>query len=430
MLQSQTNTIQSHSKILKYFEFVFSLLSLLHISQAIVPLLLTKGTNEGDGINVTSFDLSINAKLSVLIYIVAFILLALRWRRTFAVFSQNILLLILLGVVSFSYFWSINPDQTLRFSIYAIGTTGFGLYIATRYSLSEQLKLLTWTYGSLLILSILFAVAIPKYGIMSGVHEGALRGVFTHKNQFGAFMAPGGVVFLLNALRGGRYSWIYWGLLALNCGAMIMSQSATAVGTFAIMLLLCLIYRIFRWRYEVMVFAILGVTIIGFAGLIWFAGYIGSDSLLTSIGKDTTLSGRTYIWQYVWDQIQLHPWLGYGMTAFWNGYDGPSGYVQLAMRIAIIYSHNGFLDIWLSIGLIGLSVFVISFLSTTGRSLALLRKTNTPEGFWPLLFLTYILLSNLTEGTISNLNSSLWAIYAAISYSLIIAKKDEYAITE
>ena len=102
----------------------------------------------------------------------------------------------------------------------------------------------------------------------------------------------------------------------------------------------------------------------------------------------------------------------------------------MATRIAVIYAHNGFLDIWLSIGLVGLSIFIVSFLSTVVISLALLRKTNTPEEFWPLLFLTYILLSNLTEGTISSFNTSFWAIYAAISYSLIVAERNKYAIAK
>lgn len=420
---------KSQSNALNIFEFIFSILSLVHISNAILPLILTKGANEGDGLALSSFDLSINAKISLLIYAITLVLLAMRWRRLSVLFS-NKLLWILMGIICFSYFWSINPSQTLRFSIYALGTTSFGLYLATRYSLRQQMNLLAWTYGLLLILSLLLAVAVPKYGLMAGVHEGALRGVFTHKNQFGAFMAPGGVIFLLSAFQGGKYSWIYWLLLVLNCGAMVMSQSATALGTFGLMLILCLIYRILRWRYEVMVSAILAVTLIGFAVLIWIAGYVGSDSLLGFVGKDITLSGRTEIWRYVWDRIQLHPWFGYGLAAFWNGYDGPSGYIQLAMRIAVIYAHNGFLDIWLSIGLVGLSVFLMSFLSNTRQSLALLRQTNTPEGFWPLLFLSYILLSNLTEGTITTMNSSFWAIYVAISYSLVMAENNQYVIDE
>jgi O-antigen ligase len=421
---------KSNSKILRTFELIFSIASLIHISQAITPLILTKGANEGDGVDLSSFDLSFNAQLSVLIYLITFVLLTMRWKRVVAMISSNKLLWILMGIVSFSFFWSVNPEQTLRFSIYAIGTTGFGLYLATRYTLTEQMDLVGWTYGILLILSLLLAVAVPKYGLMAGVHDGALRGVFTHKNQFGAFMSLGGVVFFLNALRKQEYSWVNWILLAFCCGAMIMSLSTTAVGTFAFMLMLCLIYRIFRWRYEVMVSAVLAVTIVGVATIIFIAGYVGSDSLFSSVGKDTTLSGRTFIWQYVWDQIQLRPWLGYGLSAFWNGYEGPSGYVQLAMRIPVIYAHNGFLDIWLSIGLVGLIVFVVGFLLTTVQSLELLRKTNTPEGFWPLLFLTYVLLSNLTEGTISNMSNFFWAIYVAVSYSLILVKNNQYAINE
>lgn len=421
---------KGNSKILRIFELIFSIASLIHISQAITPLILTKGANEGDGVDLSSFDLSFNAQLSVLIYLITFVLLAMRWKRVLAMISSNKLLWILMGIVSFSFFWSVNPEQTLRFSIYAIGTTGFGLYLATRYTLREQMDLVGWTYGILLILSLLLAVAVPKYGLMAGVHDGALRGVFTHKNQFGAFMSLGGVVFFLNALRKQEYSWVNWILLAFCCGAMIMSLSTTAVGTFAFMLILCLIYRILRWRYEIMVAAVLAVTIVAVATVIFIAGYVGSDSLFSSVGKDTTLSGRTFIWQYVWDQIQLRPWLGYGLSAFWNGYEGPSGYVQLAMRIPVIYAHNGFLDIWLSIGLVGLSVFVVGFLLTTAQSLELLRKTNTPEGFWPLLFLTYVLLSNLTEGTISTMNNFFWAIYIAVSYSLIIAKSNQYVINE
>ncbi|MGL5939489.1 MAG: O-antigen ligase family protein [Waterburya sp.] len=421
---------KSNGKILSIFELIFSLTSLIHLSQAITPLILTKGANEGDGVDLSSFDLSFNAQLSVLIYIITFMLLIMRWKRVLALISSNLLLWILMGIISLSVFWSVSPEQTLRFSIYAIGTTAFGLYLATRYTLTEQMDLVGWTYGILLILSLLLAVAIPKYGLMAGVHDGALRGVFTHKNQFGAFMSLGGVVFFLNALRKQEYSWVNWILLAFCCGAMIMSLSTTAVGTFAFMLMLCLIYRILRWRYEIMVAAVLAVTIVAVATVIFIAGYVGSDSLFSSVGKDTTLSGRTFIWKYVWDQIQVRPWLGYGLSAFWNGFEGPSGYVQLAMRIPVIYAHNGFLDIWLSIGLVGLSVFVVGFLLTTTQSLELLRKTNTPEGFWPLLFLTYVLLSNLTEGTISTMNNFFWAIYVAVSYSLIIAKNKQYAINE
>ena len=81
---------KSRNDILKHFEFIFSIFSLIHVSQAIIPLFLTGGANEGDGVNIISLDLSINAKISVLVYLVTFILLAMRWRRSLAVLSSNI----------------------------------------------------------------------------------------------------------------------------------------------------------------------------------------------------------------------------------------------------------------------------------------------------------------------------------------------------
>ncbi|HEY9767789.1 MAG TPA: hypothetical protein V6C71_04675 [Coleofasciculaceae cyanobacterium] len=157
---------KSKSDIFKHFEFIFAIVSLLQLSQAIIPLFLTGGANEGNGIDVIGLDLSVHAKISILVYLVVFVLLAMRWKRSLAAFSSNILVLILLGIVCFSSFWTINPDQTIRFSIYAIATTGIGLYLATRYTLVEQMQLLTWTYGLLLVLSILFGVVIPEYGII------------------------------------------------------------------------------------------------------------------------------------------------------------------------------------------------------------------------------------------------------------------------
>ena len=415
---------KSQGNALRIFEFVFSIFSLVHLSNAIMPLILTKGADEGDGVNIMSFDLSLIAKISTLIYLITFILLILRWKKLLSALATNKFLLILMGIVCFSCFWSINPAQTFRFSFYAVGTTAFGLYLASRYSLSQQMDLLGWTYGSMLILSILVAVAMPQYGLMAAKHEGALRGVFTHKNMFGTIMAPSGVIFFLNALRGQKYSWIYWGLLTLSFAAMVMSQSTTSIAIVCVMLLLCFVYRIFRWRYEVLISAVLTIAFVSFALLIWILGYVGLDSLFGLVGKDATLTGRTDIWRYVWDQIEIRPWLGYGLAAFWNGFDGPSGYVQLAMRTEVIYAHNGFLDIWLSIGIVGLGTFVFNFVSNTLQSLSLLRMTNTPEGIWPLLFFTYIFLANLTEGIIGNFGSSIWVIYVALSYSLVMAKSN------
>lgn len=425
-----TALIQGKNKLLKAFELIFTICSLFHLSQAIIPLIISGGASEGDGITTSSLDYSIIAKISLLIYAISFALLILRWKKVLPVIIKNKYLLLLLIVVGLSPLWSVLPDQTFRYSIYAMGTTAFGLYVATRYTLKEQVTIFSWTYALIILFSIIFIVALPHYGIMGAIHAGAIRGIYTHKNQFGLVMVPGAVIFFLRALSGKGTSWLHWLFFVTSIALIVLSRSTTSLGNLLIMLTLCLVYRTFRWRYEVLISVILAATIIGVAGLLWFVNYGESDLLFVAIGKDATLTGRTEIWHYVWEQIQLRPWLGYGLAAFWNGLDGPSAYIELALTISVVYAHNGFLDLWLSIGFIGLSVFAIGFLSAVKNSLSLIRQTFTPEEFWPLLYLTYILLSNIAEGSIPTLDNFFWAVYAMTAFSVLAAKNDSYPVTQ
>ncbi|MGF1541075.1 MAG: O-antigen ligase family protein [Pleurocapsa sp.] len=417
-----TNT----NNLLRIFEKVFAVIALFHTSQALLPLVLSGGASEGDGVSPHDIDFSLAAKFSLLIYAIVLILLFLRWKRVFFIVAENKFIWMLMGVACFSYFWSVAPGDTFRFSIYALGTTAIGLYLATRFTLREQLDILSWSYALMVILSILFVIALPKYGLMGGVHEGALRGVFTHKNQFGAIIVPGVVIFLLKALRNERNSWIYWLFLGTTITLLVLARSTTALGTTAIMLLLYLIYRIFRWRYEIMVSVILAVVVAGLVGLLWFNAYVDSDSIFQAFGKDSTLSSRTLIWDLVWDKIQERPLFGYGLSAFWNDLNGPSSYIILAMGVTVAYAHNGFLDLCLALGFVGLSIFLAAYFSAVIKSLAWLRYSKTPEGLWPLLFLSYLLLSNMSEGTIHTMDNGFWAIFTAISYSLVIARNNKY----
>ncbi|AFZ37212.1 O-antigen polymerase [Stanieria cyanosphaera PCC 7437] len=410
------------------FEYLFSVLALFHLSQGLIPLLIIRGASEGDGINLTNYDYSINAKISILIYLISFLLLVLRWKKVADILTKDKLIWPFILVISLSSFWSVAPSETFRYSIYAIGTTAFGIYLATRYTFQQLFNILCGTFILSVVLSVLFVVALPHYGIMAALHEGAVRGVYTHKNQFGLVMVPAAVIFLLRASNGKSLSWLFWLLLAVTVALVVLSRSTTSLGNLLIMLSLCALYRIFRWRYEYMITAILLGLIIGIAGILLFIYYGESDLLLVAVGKDSTFSGRTDIWLAVLEMINRRFWLGYGLAAFWRGLEGPSAFVELAVRTQVAYAHNGFLDLWLGLGLIGVFTFLVSFFNTAIKSLTLLRNTKTVEGLWPLLFLTYILLSNISEGTIVTMDNMFWAIYVALNFSLAIAQENNYSL--
>ena len=417
---------QATSKLLNRFEKIFSVFALMHISSAILPVILSGGSSEGDGIDPSTLDFSLIAKVSLLIYFCAFTLLLLRWKKVINVVTEGKFIWLFVIFTFLSFLWSEAPDRTFRFGVYAMGTTSVGLYFATRYTLKELLNLLALTFAIITILSVIFAVALPQYGLMGALHAGSLRGIYSHKNQFGIIIALAPVIFFLRAIDAQQKSWIWWLLLITSISLTVLSRSTTSLGNMLLMLTLCISYRIFRWRYEFLVSAVLGVLVLGISGLLLFFNFIGTDAFFEAIGKDPTLSSRTQIWQQVWEAIQLKPWLGYGSAAFWNSFEGPSKYVELVLRARVHYAHNGFLDILLGTGIIGLSLFLISFVATTIKSLILLRKTNTVEGFWPLLFLTYLLLTNVAEGTLSALDNLFWLLYATVTFSLIATQKNQY----
>ena len=124
---------QTTSKILNRFEIIFSVLALIHFSNGLLPLLLTQGVSEGDGIDINTFDLSLISKVSLLIYCCAFILLILRWKKVINVVTEGKFIWLFVLFVFISFFWSEAPDKTFRFGVYGIGTTIMGkLYLFGR----------------------------------------------------------------------------------------------------------------------------------------------------------------------------------------------------------------------------------------------------------------------------------------------------------
>ncbi|NES83675.1 MAG: O-antigen ligase family protein [Moorea sp. SIO2B7] len=317
-------------------------------------------------------------------------------------------------------FLSFNPRETIQVSIYLTATTLFGLYIATRYSLEEQIDLLVWMYGIVIILSIIFAVLPPRYGIESGVHLGAFRGIYTHKNIFGRIMIPGAILFLLRAMSAKKDKLILWTAVIVSVIMLVLCRSTTALINYLMMLSTFFIYRTFRWRYEVMVPSILGIATIGGSFLIWLAE--NAETLLKSVGKDATLSGRTDFWPFLWEMIYKRPQLGYGFGAFWNPNPyggGPNTYIVRAAGWEVPSAHNGFIELLLTLGIVGFSMYVIGFTINLIKAIRFTRNSYTIESLWPLLFLTYNILANISESGLFEQNSIFWVLYTTICFSFV-----------
>ena len=420
-ISANQNKSSTLSQFLKVFEPAYTIVSLFLFSRGIIALILTNGASQGDGHVSGADDFALASVFLSTVYMSTFVLLILRWRKVLTVLIKDKYISLYLGIFLLSYFWSDFPQDTFRVSLPGIGSVAFGLYFATRYTLKEQVKLLFWTFALMLITSIFLAVAIPKYAFMAGVHEGAFRGIFTHKNQFGPTMIIGLLIFLIKTLDKNRNNnWLLWFFVFSSIFLIVLSKSGNAMIMLAMMLPLFFITSILRAKYEVMISVFLTVAIVGLMGITWFNS--NQEVFFAAIGEDPSLTGRTDIWKYVWDMIQQRPWLGYGYEGFWHNLEGASAYVNFSFGPfgpqGVPHSHNGFLEILLATGFVGLSVFLIGFAINFVKAIALIRTYRDMEALWPLLYLTYAIVANLAEIPVASFNNLFWVLYSATIFSL------------
>jgi exopolysaccharide production protein ExoQ len=328
--------------------------------------------------------------------------------------------LIVLALVSIT--WSAAPSVTLRRSMALLGTTIVGVYLGTRYSRDELLRILFWALAVVSALSLVTgALGVASVGGPGGSWQGA----FGSKNALGHAMATAATVAALYCMAPG--SQRYWGIVVflLASALLVLSGSKGALVVLFAGLLVLPLSRMWRLRPGLMANALLvSVAGIGVAAT-WLAG--NSDTVLNLLGRDATLTGRTPLWALILEAVKQRPWLGYGYGGFWLQWSPPSGPIWRESFQTGGWlppnGHNGFIDLLADLGIVGLGAFLVSLVSNLARSLQLVREGRSAVDLFPLLFLYLLVLSNVTESVLVLHNSLLWMLYVTLSMQLGLASK-------
>lgn len=417
-------------KALEIAELVFTIFSIMIYSGGPFPLILSLGF--GEGMIDPTPDPTDYSKLTTLFfvnYLITFCLLILRWKQSLYVFKKEWTIWLLIGIAFISILWSFTPKLTPNRSIALIGSTLFGFYLAARYSIRDQLKVLSWTFVVIITLSLLMVIIIPEYGTMSyGIHAGSWRGIYTHKNWLGRMMTISSTVFLILAMDQKQQKWRYWMGFSCSFCLLLLSKSSSSMINFATIFTLMPIYSIFRWRYLILIPTIVAIIAFGSSLSLWFNA--NATTVLGSIGKDATLTGRTDMWPHIIDMIAKQPWLGYGYSAFWHDWNSPGATVWYAAKWTPPNAHNGLLDLWLDLGLAGVLVFVIGFGIVVVRGITWFRIDQSWRSFWPILYPTYLMLANVSESFLLNFNDLFWVLYVSVAFSLATVLSNKKVLTQ
>jgi exopolysaccharide production protein ExoQ len=271
----------------------------------------------------------------------------------------------------------------------------------SRYSLDQVLEMMLALGTVTMAASIVLALALPQYGLdQMGGHTNAWKGIFSAKNYLGNMA----LFFLTMAvsyrgrtrfLRSVRLSQIVFCLTAIA-----FSRASTAYLLSVIYVVYFLImkalHRLRKKDYFVLSLLVL-LSLLTAAAMI----VARPDFLIGLLGKDLTLTGRTGIWSATIDSIAKRPLLGYGYQAFWLGLQGESYRVILKVSWLLAQAQNGFIDVTLEMGAVGLAIVLLVFVFAFRDAAACLFRScddaqlRAVEWYLAIVILTF--LWNLDE---------------------------------
>jgi O-antigen ligase len=312
--------------------------------------------------------------------------------------------------------WSIAPDHSVEPVMLLYITSFFGIYIAMRYSLEEQLSIMMWYGLAIIIISFVMAYGFPEQGGLhiGGDHDGSWRAGFSHKNNYATLLTLSTLPMLLLGQRWGRWRWwliipIFW--------ATWNSGSATGIVALLGMLSIIPLLHLMRLRKHWLIGALM--IAVPFLVFIILGLLVNSTQILEALGRSTTLTGRTTIWNASMELFAERPLQGWGL---WGAFS-PASPIHDYLTWWPSHAHNSWVDTLLIGGAVGLVLFILALAIAFWQAILYAYRQNTWESLFPLVFMIHLNIVALTTESLLVRFDMAWIMFVGIVYGLAIAKK-------
>jgi exopolysaccharide production protein ExoQ len=284
-------------------------------------------------------------------------LILLDYRTVLGNYTRFIWIIAFAMFAALSFIWSAASGVTMRASAQYV-TTIICALIASRI-IDARTALCGASSGVGLVLLYSLALGTSHYDTLDGSFT--FVGLFASKNQLGFFASLGVytafaslLVFRLGSMW--RCAQVILGMIALYC--LVASSSATSIGaTFAtagITGVLAVILKLSpNNRRSIFIIGLVAAIV----AIIVAINYGAVELILQAFGKNTTLTGRTYLWQEGLRFSEDAPLIGIGYQAYWV--QGFSEAERLWDEFYVtsrggFHFHNTYVEVLVELGYVGL----------------------------------------------------------------------------
>jgi exopolysaccharide production protein ExoQ len=335
-------------------------------------------------------------------------------------FSRNWPILLFYSYLLVSVVWAADPFVSFKRWFKEVGNIIVAMVILTESNPQQAFRAVFVRCGYLLIpLSFVFIRYFPDLGRIYNIHSGEMQaiGVTFQKNSLGAMILVTALVILwdlaekkLQPMRKkGRARFdLFLRLAVLLLGVYLLRlcDSKTSLVCLALGGALLVATRIPALKGGIRKLGLWTPVIVLLLYLI-DSLFAVKESVLHSLGRDSTFTGRTDVWQVL---LGLHtdPIFGTGFCSFWSD----KHYLSQLPDWVAYSAHNGYLEVYIDGGLVGVSLLVLLLCATTFRISKELRSGAT------YAVLRYVAL---TAAVVANFSESYFARMAPVGFLFILA---------
>jgi O-antigen ligase len=245
---------------------------------------------------------------------------------------------------------------------------------------------------------------------------GTWRGIEIQKNHLGQtsiYCILTAIVFY--SFDKTRLSKLYdFMLMFLSVYLIYKAHSSTGILVLSMIIFVGLIFQIesifSKFGFGRSFLLLLFLFLLGFA----FIFLIFASDIFSLIpgyfGKDMTLSGRSDIWKFAWDDIEKKFLLGYGFATYWvMGTPRIEIFASYFEGFKVNQAHNGFIEIMLQLGVVGAILFLFLIAAYGYRMV----KVNSNLA---ILIFVAILTLNYTESALFKVGFGVTTFYFMTAY--------------
>ncbi|WP_299173225.1 O-antigen ligase [uncultured Brevundimonas sp.] len=336
------------------------------------------------------------------ILVFGFVIVSAKALQTPRIFlSPPLTLWVLIAWCWISLSWSLEPSIAFRRLLLTtiIIWTVFMIVERTGYERAVRTALLTLL--AVLLINYVMVVLFPHAGIhqarevLDAGLVGDWKGALPQKNFAGAVCA---ITILLLIFAGG---WLqpYLRLISIIATVFFLYKtgSKTSLALTFGSLFLGGLYLSYDPKFRAL---LIPATVIAVGLAVVFGQFYWMDAIYT-LSQGSALTGRGTIWGVLISYANDHWLLGTGYGSFWNiGVNSPVYYYTSTWVRLLGAGHNGYLDILVTVGVIGLLLTVLAFVVAPLSRLLWSRSISRRSGALLISMLIFCIGHNFTESSV------------------------------